>query len=680
MSDCTREFTMVHSVVIGESMDRVFDAIIHVDVWPEIFPPCQAARIVENRGSYYLIEITATVNEELRTWRSEREVNKEEHRLVFSQTRSVSPIKSMKGQWVVEEEPIFGCRAYLIHDFVIESNEDMSLDEAEQWVRGACDRNSVSELSALKAAFERVQQRGEKRVRLNIPSLRYDQLLQRTGELFPDKTALVHRDRRFSFEELDRMVDAMAVLLTREFNVEKGDRVALTATPCPEVVITFQALARMGAVVTPVNPLYGEREVENQLRDSNAVLAVVSPSMHGAALNIIDQLPDLKNLMPFGPSSGFFEFLEKHLDKPFAGAEVSPEDLLALPYSSGTSGMPKGVMLTHGNLVANALQFISAHGVTNMDTVLNALPVLLSMHMGAGLASGATQILVDRWDVEEMVKLAEKEGATQVYTVTPLIGEMLNLDDLEERDLSRLKFVNSGASSLDLGLGERLYERIQTPVVQGYGLTEASPLTHSTPVLEGFQPPRGTCGRPIPETEQRILEPETGLEVPLGEVGLLYIRGPQVMKGYWKAPEETARVLQEGWLCTGDLVRADSEGFLFYHDRYKDVIKHRGHSIAPVELESVLKSHPQIEDAAVVALDLSHDEQKPFAFVATTPGTDLDASAVRDFANSQLAEYKHIGGVEFVQAIPRSGSGKLKRRILRDSILEGAALLQIQGV
>jgi long-chain acyl-CoA synthetase len=677
MSDTT-SFHLEFTTWVRQEPERVFDLIISVDHWPAIFPTCKSATVLDKGEDWMRIELTAYVGGGEHTARSQRRLFRSEGRIDFEQESPLPPLVAVSGSWRILPEPGFGCRVVLSRDCTVGTGGDRfaSAREAEQWIRQVLDASSREELRALKAACERDRLPMREfltltRPHLDYPAIRYDGLLRRTAARYPDRPAIIHGGMALSFRALDALTDAAAWVLHDVLGVRPGEVVALTASPRPETILVFEAISRMGAKVTPINPLYGAREVEHVIRDTEAVAAVLSGPMYGLVASLRERLPQLRRMVGFaGAASGsesLLELVALQSATPYPEVEVDPDTVLSIPYSSGTSGLPKGVMLTHRNLVSNALQFVTAHHVTDEDVLLNGLPVLLSMHIGAGLASGATQVLLDRFDPRYLLDLAREHEATQLYTVTPMVAALAALEDLESRRPPTLKFISSGASSLDVRVARRVSQRLALPVLQGFGLTEASPLTHATPVFKGFGAPAGACGLPIPDTEQRIVDTDTGeRELPPGTVGQLCIRGPQVMKGYWKGEEETRRALRDGWLYTGDLAFIDEEGYLHYVDRLKDVIKHEGHSIAPAELEATLKEHPAVRDCLVVGVDIGHDEQLPFAFVVPRPAHPAEGQEILAAVNARLASYKRIAALEFIQDIPRSGAGKLLRRVLRE--------------
>ncbi len=348
--------------------------------------------------------------------------------------------------------------------------------------------------------------------------------------------------------------------------------------------------------------------------------------------------------------------------------EISGDDLLALPYSSGTTGFPKGTLLTHRNLTTNNLQLTSARGINLTDVALIFLPfyhIYGVMLTGSFLAAGATQVMMERFDLLQSLELCEKHGVTYYFAVPPIVLALANAP-IDLSKMKTVKYVFSGAAPLPLDPARRLQEKTGIQVVQGYGMTEASPLTHAQPAAPELVR-LDSVGMPVHNTEQKIVDIETGeRELPPGEDGEIIIRGPQIMQGYWKAPEETARALRNGWLYTGDIGHVDADGYTYIVDRKKEMIKYKGFGIAPAELESLLMEHPAVMDSAVIGVPDDEAGELPKGFVVIRKGFDVTTDEILAFANGKLAGYKKIHMVEFIDAIPKVASGKILRRELKD--------------
>jgi acyl-CoA synthetase (AMP-forming)/AMP-acid ligase II len=352
-------------------------------------------------------------------------------------------------------------------------------------------------------------------------------------------------------------------------------------------------------------------------------------------------------------------------------------DLVALPYSSGTTGLPKGVMLTHRNLVANLRQcegMKNFEGFSDRDVVMAVLPYFhiygMVVIMMFGLAGGGTIVSTPRFDMLEFLGLVQKYRATILPLVPPIVLGMVKHPAVAQYDLSSVRLVFSGAAPLGEDLARELSLKLGCPVVQGYGMTEASPVTHLSPTLNAPMKP-GSAGRVVPNTEVKIVDVTTGAELPQGEEGELLIRGPQIMKGYLNQPGDTAACLDpEGWYHTGDVGYVDPEGYFFIVDRTKELIKYKGLQVAPAELEALLVTHPAVLDAAVVRKADAEAGEVPKAFVVLKPedarsGANT-AETIMGWVAGRVAPHKRIRHLEFVDQIPKSASGKILRRVLMD--------------
>ena len=479
-----------------------------------------------------------------------------------------------------------------------------------------------------------------------------------------DRPALIDgpTGRVLTYEDLVRQVSRLATRLA-ERGIGAGDVVALCASNAPEYAVVFHAVASLGAVVTTVNPAYTADEIAFQLSDARARLVFVAEPFadrvrEAGAADVLEL-----------PAAGF-EALRT--DAPAAGPPdaAGPEDLVALPYSSGTTGLPKGVMLTHRNVVANLCQVREVQAVTAEDTVIGVLPFFhiygMTVIMNQALRVGATVVTMPRFDLDEFLTLMERHRVTKAHLVPPIVLALARHAAVEGRDLSSLRWINSGAAPLSAELADACAARLGCAVVQGYGLTETSPVTHAVPVEREDNRP-GSIGPAIPDTECKVVDLDDGTELGPGEDGEVWIRGPQVMRGYLGNEEATAGTLDEdGWLHTGDIGHADDDGWFYLVDRLKELIKYKGFQVAPAELEAVLLEHPAIADAAVVASPDEEAGEVPKAFVVADADADVDLEEVKAFVAARVASYKQLRAVELIDAIPKSASGKVLRRVLVD--------------
>jgi acyl-CoA synthetase (AMP-forming)/AMP-acid ligase II len=444
-----------------------------------------------------------------------------------------------------------------------------------------------------------------------------------------------------TYADLAAKVDAVATLLQSR-GIVKGSVVGLIGPNSAEWGIVYHGILRAGAVVTPMNPLLTEEEIARQVDNSGAKL-------------VIDDAAGLVAEAEDGA-------------KP-AEVEVDPEDLAVLPYSSGTTGLMKGVMLTHRNLVANIEQAWNSMPVDDDDVLVGVLPFFhiygQTVVLNLGLAKGSTIVTMARHDLDQLLEIIERHGVTWLHVAPPIILALATAPQVEGRDFSKLKLVISGAAPLDGDLAARAEGRIGAPIRQGYGMTELSPVSHKSRLARVEETPPGSVGALIPNTEARLVDPETGEDLAEGEEGEIWIRGPQVMKGYLNNPQATAETLvSDGWLRTGDIGKVDENGFFFIVDRLKELIKYKGYQVPPAELEAVLVSHPKVKDAGVIGVPNVEGEEVPKACVVVEDG--LEAEELIAYVAERVAPYKRIREVEFVDEVPKSASGKILRRLLRE--------------
>jgi long-chain acyl-CoA synthetase len=509
------------------------------------------------------------------------------------------------------------------------------------------------------------------------------ELFRQAAEEHRGRNALSFYGTTFEFGRLQALVEKMAASLAAS-GVSKGNRVALMLPNCPQYVISFFATVRLGAIVTQINPMYVEREIEHILNDSGAETIVAYAAVYERVKTV---LPDsnLKTVIvvdfgdePEGLDPGhhtFGNFLSADAD-PAPDVEIDPaEDVAALQYTGGTTGVSKGAMLTHRNLVANVQQAIDVF-VRNPDQFtgrrcVGALPFFhiygLTCVMLFGIRLGTEQILLPRFEVAEALAVFENARPTMFSGVPTMYMALLaSGEDLRKHHLHDVMIFNSGGSALPVNLKRSFEERVGKPLFEGYGLSEASPVTHNNPPFLG-EGREGSIGIPIPSTDARIVDVETGeTEMPVGESGELIIKGPQVMKGYLNMPEETARTLKDGWLHTGDVAKMDEDGYFFIVDRKKDMIVASGYNVYPREVEEVLFEHPDVAEAVAIGVPDDYRGETVKAFVVKRSGATTTEEEILVFCKERLAPYKAPKAVEFRDDLPKSAVGKLLRRVLVD--------------
>ncbi len=503
---------------------------------------------------------------------------------------------------------------------------------------------------------------------VTIPDVSLPAFVLRQARELGDKPALIEgaSGRIVTYAELVRSVNRVAASLAAR-GFKKGDVFGILSPNLPEYAIVFLGVAVLGGVVSPVNPLYTEHEVAHQLKDAGARFLITVPAFMDKARAAAAEA-NIEELFVFGAAEGatpYAALVENEGTVP--EVIINPaEDLVVLPYSSGTTGLPKGVMLTHRNLVANLCQMEGLDYFSSDDTLICVLPLFhiygLVVILSMGLQKGATVVTLPRFELDQFLQAIQDHGVTLAHIVPPIVLALSNNPLVFNYDLSKLHTVFSGAAPLGEAITKVCMDRLKVKVRQGYGMTETSPVTHSSP-SDPAQVKFGAVGVCAPSTECMIVNLEDGRPLGPNAEGELCIRGPQVMKGYLNRPEATAQTIDsEGWLHTGDVGFADPDGHFFIVDRAKELIKYKGFQVAPAELEALLLSHPAIADAAVIPVPDDEAGELPKAFVVRQG--DVTEAQVMGFIAGQVASFKKIRFVEFIDKIPKSASGKILRRVL----------------
>ncbi len=481
-----------------------------------------------------------------------------------------------------------------------------------------------------------------------------------------DQVALTDgHETSYTFAELDSAIHRLAGgLQARGFG--PGSTIAILAPNIPEYAVVFHGAAVAGGSATTVNPTYGADEVRFQITDADASMIFTVPMFEETAIAASEgtKVSEIV-VIGGGPDQTTLDDL---LGDPIEQVPVDlHDDVMVLPYSSGTTGLPKGVMLTHHNLVANIAQLEHAIVYEEHEVALAALPFFhiygMQVLMNGLLANGVTVVTMPRFDMVEALTLVQRLGITRFFAVPPMVLGLARAPIVDDYDISTLVQVFSGAAPLGADLAAEAAARIGCEVVQGYGMTELSPVTHATPPGDYRA---GTSGVTISNTEVRIIDPDTGNDLPVGERGELWVRGPQVMKGYLNNPEATAETIDDdGWLHTGDVAIVDEYQHVSIVDRIKELIKYKGFQVPPAELEALIHTHPAVADVAVIGVPDEEAGEIPKAFVVAATGQTPTLEGVQELVGQHLASYKQVRSLEVIDAIPKSASGKILRRELR---------------
>lgn len=531
---------------------------------------------------------------------------------------------------------------------------------------------------------------------IDIPEKTLPQLFQESVAKYPNNIATKFMGGKLTYREVDALVNNFSAALAG-LGLKEGSRVALHLPNCPQYVIAYYGALQAGCTVIPCNPLYVEREMEYQLKDSQAEVVVTLSRFYPMVRRIKERL-NFKtviatNIKDFFP--GFIKFLYTLLKEKKEGdkvdlkpgdywlqdllkkysaqsppkAEVDTESAACFLYTGGTTGVSKGAILTHKNLVANALQTKSwlTDFQEGKEVVLAVLPFFHSYGMttclNLGLTGGGTLILVPRFDLNEILKLIDKEKPTLFPGVPTMYVAIINSPEINKYNLKSIKACISGAAPLPVEVQTRFEKITGGRLVEGYGLSEASPVTHANPIYGKRK--AGSIGLPFPSTDAKIVDPEDpDKELEIGESGELVVKGPQVMKGYLNMPEETEKVLRNGWLHTGDIAKMDDEGYFYIIDRKKDMVIAGGYNIFPREIEEVLYAHEKIKEAAVAGIPDPYRGETIKAYIVLKEGETMTEEEVIEYCAQNMAKYKVPKLVEFRTELPKTLVGKVLRRVL----------------
>jgi long-chain acyl-CoA synthetase len=526
-------------------------------------------------------------------------------------------------------------------------------------------------------------------------------LLENPSARTPGKTCLLYQGRSLTYAQVDELASRFAAGLL-SLGLVKGDRVALFMPNIPQFVASYFGTLKAGGVVVPCSPLYKEKELEYQLRDSGAAFMVAASDIVGGSdlyaslekcrdrlklkavitASVTDYLPGLKRQLAGlkgvkkvrrRDTVRFTELVAR--SQPLGeSASVDPKrDVAVLQYTGGTTGVSKGAMLSHSNLYLNAFQTAAVLPLVASDVALAALPFFhiygMTTAMNAPLSVGCSIVIVPRFEVEPVMATIEKEKVTSFCGVPTMYIAVINHPSVSKFNLRTVRSCISGGAALPVAVRKRFIELTGSALVEGYGLTEASPVTHVNPVGAGAVVKDGSIGIPVSDTDSAIVAMDDRSNfLGIGEVGELAVKGPQVMLGYWNRREESDQVLKDGWLLTGDIARMDEQGFFFIVDRKKDMIDVSGFKVWPREVEEVLFTHPGVREASVVGVADDYRGESVKAFVVLKPESKGKVSEkdVIAFCRERISSYKAPRSVVFVDDLPKTLVGKVLRRELRD--------------
>ncbi len=534
---------------------------------------------------------------------------------------------------------------------------------------------------------------------IHYPRQPVQRLLEVAVSRFGAQTATIFFGARLTYRDIKLQAEQLAAALA-EMGVAKGDRVGIMLPNCPQYLTAFYGILMAGGIVVNVNPTFTEREIEFVAVDSGLKVIIALDMVVPRLLAVKDRtaietviVTGLQDRQPPAIAQGYEATLRaqgrlhdlpdrpylRRFDDVLAAAPGEPpsvaidaeEDVAILQYTGGTTGRPKGAMLTHSNIVANVVQAYvwgREYARPGEDVWLMILPFfhIYGLTVGIALATyyGAQVVLLPQFDADIALRAIQEYKVSIFPGVPTLFVALLNHPNATTVDWSSLRQCNSGSAPLPLEVLERFQRLADLTIIEGYGLTEASPTTHVNPTFNTRKP--GSIGLPYPDTDCQIVDVETGLRsLPPGEIGELIIRGPQIMKGYWNRPDETALALRGGWLYSGDIARMDEQGYFYIVDRKKDMILVSGFNVYPREIEEILYTHPAILEGAVIGIPDSYQGESVKAFVVVREGHTLSAGEVIDYCHTHLAPYKCPRTVEFRDSLPKSAVGKVLRTALR---------------
>ncbi|NLW56581.1 MAG: long-chain fatty acid--CoA ligase [Firmicutes bacterium] len=515
---------------------------------------------------------------------------------------------------------------------------------------------------------------------LEYPTITLSEVLHQTTEKYPQNTAFVFADHHWTYQEFNELVSRLANALLG-LGLTPGDRVGIYLPNCPQFIIGYYGILRSGGAVVPINPLLTGDDLSFIIKDSGQRIVITCtdllPALEAVADDdlkiIVSPLQGLLSPESTVPTTANRFSLEKLLyEAPQTDPKVKidHQTIANLQYTGGTTGRSKGAILTHANLIANSLQFIEWFKNAYQEgegRFLGVIPFFhiygLTTSMIAPIMSASSIILHSRFDINEIMQSINKYRPN-LFMGVPSMYAAIAMRENQEYDLSSIRACVSGSAPLPPAIQEQFQKVTGGKLVEGYGLSEASPIVTVNPIYGKVK--TGSIGVPLSDTKIRIVDPENGEDITEpGPVGELWVKGPQVMQGYWNNPEETELVLTDGWLHTGDLVQMDKDGYLYVADRLKDMIIMGGEKIYPREVEDFLYTHPAVKEVAVIGIPHPLRGEVPKAFVVLKEGAEATAQEIRRYCIAHLSRFK-VPKVQIIEALPRNSVGKILRRLLRE--------------
>ena len=522
---------------------------------------------------------------------------------------------------------------------------------------------------------------------IQYPDIPLYRFLDNAVRDFPEREAIIFQGRKITYRQLGEEVANVASGLAQR-GLKKGERMAMMLPNCPQYIAAYYAILKIGGIVVNVNPMYVERELEFQLKDAGVEIILGLRDFY-PRLKAIEEKVFLKTIIltdlhktsdRHQPESekataksvcDYAELLETGRRLPPPSVQVNPDEVALLQYTGGTTGLSKGAMLTHRNLVSDVLQCVSWNqdAVRGQERMLAALPFFhvygMTVAMNEAIELAATIILLPRFNVDDALEAINLYRPTRFPGVPTMYMAIMNHPQVHKYNVSSIRVCSAGSAPMPIEAQKHFEELTGAKISEGYGLTEASPVTHANPFLGKRK--IGSIGLPRPDVDSKIVDLDTGeKDLPPGEKGELCIRGPQVMLGYWNRPEETRKALRNGWLYTGDIARMDEEGYFYIVDRKKDMIICSGYNVYPREIEEVLYQHPKIQEACILGVPDPYRGETVKAFVVLKENQQATAEEIIEYCQKNMAKYKVPTSVEFRQELPKSHVGKVLRKILRE--------------